>query len=235
MQQKRNTNLQKIAIFDIDGTIFRSSLLIELVEALIEDGLFRPSMRAQYDQQKTRWLDRKGDYSAYIEAVVRVFTENIKGLSYDDCRRVASLVVKRYRHRTYRFTETLIRDLKEKNYYLLAISYSPKWILDLFCGKLGFNKVYGTYYEIDQTNYFTGKIRDQYLNMNKANILESVIQENKLTLKNSIGVGDTESDIPFLKIVTNPICFNPNKKLYNYAKRANWKIVVERKDVIHEL
>ncbi|GAI32477.1 unnamed protein product, partial [marine sediment metagenome] len=35
-----------------------------------------------------------------------------------------------------------------------------------------------------------------------------------------VGVGDTESDIAFLKMVEKPICFNPNKKLYQYAKRV---------------
>jgi len=29
---------RKVAIFDIDGTIFRSSLLVELLEALIAEG-----------------------------------------------------------------------------------------------------------------------------------------------------------------------------------------------------
>ncbi len=47
-------------------------------------------------------------------------------------------------------------------------------------------------------------------------------------------MGDTETDISFLKMVDNPICFNPNKNLYNYAKKKGWEIVVERKDVIYK-
>jgi hypothetical protein len=30
---------RKLAIFDIDGTVFRSSLLIELTDALVRDGV----------------------------------------------------------------------------------------------------------------------------------------------------------------------------------------------------
>ena len=41
--------------------------------------------------------------------------------------------------------------------------------------------------------------------------------------------------MPFLEMVENPICFNPNEKLYTEAKRQGWKVVVERKDVIYEL
>jgi len=36
-------------------------------------------------------------------------------------------------------------------------------------------------------------------------------------------------------MVEKPICFNPNQKLHQYAKRAGWEIVVERKDVIYHL
>lgn len=32
---------RKVAVFDIDGTIFRSSLLIELVEVMVQHGLFQ--------------------------------------------------------------------------------------------------------------------------------------------------------------------------------------------------
>ena len=59
---------RKVAIFDIDGTIFRSSLLIELVEVFIELGLFPVEVRTQYEKEKVLWLDRKGDYESYIMA-----------------------------------------------------------------------------------------------------------------------------------------------------------------------
>jgi phosphoserine phosphatase len=48
-------------------------------------------------------------------------------------------------------------------------------------------------------------------------------------------VGDTEGDVAFLELVTEPIAFNPNKELYRHAKRMGWKVVVERKDVIYEI
>ena len=69
----------------------------------------------------------------------------------------------------------------------------------------------------------------------KAKILQRAVEKEGLTLKGSIGVGDTESDIKFLKLVQRPICFNPNKKLYNHAKSVGWEIVVERKDVIYKI
>ena len=57
--------------------------------------------------------------------------------------------------------------------------------------------------------------------MNKAATLRRAVLKEGLTLAGSIGVGDTESDIPFLELVEQPICFNPNAKLYAHAKRRN--------------
>jgi phosphoserine phosphatase len=71
--------------------------------------------------------------------------------------------------------------------------------------------------------------------LDKKVLVESFIDAHHLSLKKSIGIGDTESDISFLQMVQEPICFNPNSHLYEIAKKKGWKVVVERKDVIYEL
>lgn len=233
--KEASKQFRKVAIFDIDGTIFRSSLLIELVEVFIEMGLFPVSVRAEYEKEKVKWLDREGDYEAYIMAVVDVFMKNIKGMPYSDFLKASEKVVARYRHRTYVFTETLIRDLKKDGYFLLAISKSPKGTLDFFCREIGFDKTYGMLYETGPTERFTGKVIDEHLIANKANIVRRACEKEGLTLEGSVGVGDTEGDISFLELVERPICFNPNQKLSRHAKRMGWEIVVERKDVIYKL
>lgn len=226
--------MKKVAIFDIDGTIFRSSLLIELVEVLIEEGSFPASVRAEYEHEKVLWLDRKGDYESYIMAVVHVFVKHIKGMHYEEFLKAAKIVVERYRHRTYIFTEDLIKQLKRDGYYLLAISQSPKGILDLFCKEIGFDKVYGRLYETDENLRFTGKIIDEEIISKKSNIVRRAVEKQGLTLENSVGVGDTEGDISLLELVSRPICFNPNAKLYERAREAGWEIFVERKDVVYD-
>lgn len=227
--------MKKVAIFDVDGTVFRSSLLIELVEALITERVFPEKARDIYKKESNAWLDRKDTYEKYITAVVKTFAQNIKGVSYKEFMRVAEMVVSGRKDRVYRYTRDLIKDLKSKEYYLLAISQSPKGILDEFCRELGFDKVYGRFYELGPEGLFTGEIVDLHLIMNKANIVRRAVQKENLTLKGSICVGDTEGDIPMLEMVDQPICFNPNMQLYKVARRNGWKVVVERKDVIYNI
>lgn len=224
-----------VAVFDIDGTVFRSSLLIELVERLIEKGVFPPSARSVYEADWRKWLDRRGDYAAYIKSVIEAFEAQLKGVSFEAVANAAGEVLEEKKSRVYRYTRDLARDLKANGYFLLAISHSPKFIVDGFGYEHGFDKVYGVFYESGPSGNFTGEIEDEDLIFNKAAVLRRAVRKEDLTLEGSVIVGDTESDIPMLEMATTPIAFNPNAKLYRHAKRRGWKVVVERKDVIYEL
>lgn len=225
---------KRLAIFDVDGTIFRSSLLIRLTEELIDERIFKANVAEHYQKAREAWLNRAGTYEDYIKGVIRAFEGNISGVRYSDLRKIAHRVVAREKGRTYRFTRELVKHLKREGYFVLAISHSPKLAVENFCKTLGFSKVYGLMNEV-KDGRFTKEILYREIVFDKAKILKRTLDKGGLTLKGSVGAGDTESDIPFLKMVDRPICFNPNEKLYKYAKRAGWEIVVERKDVIYKI
>ncbi len=225
-----------VAFFDIDGTVFRSSLLIELVEALLRDGVFPASAATGYARELVAWQNREGTYEMYIAAVVTTFLKHIKGVHYGVFADIGQRIVEMQSKRVYRYTRDLIAELKKKNYYVVAISQSPKTILDVFCQQYGFDKVYGRMYEIGPQDCFTGMVTDQHLIENKANIVKRVFEHNSnLTSAGSVAVGDTDGDISLLEMVERPICFNPNQALLVHAKRCGWSVVVERKDVIYTI
>lgn len=230
----------QVAVFDIDGTIFRSSLLIELVEALIQEGIFPPEAKKKYSDAYNRWIAREGtaatgfSYYEYIHKVIDAYVEYLEGVRRADVWRVAEKVISFHRVRLYRFTRELVQKLR-RTHFLLAISHSPYEIVAPFAKSLHFDKIYAMVYEVDDKVRFTGKILYEDVIRDKSKILQRAIQHNNLTLKNSVGVGDTESDISFLKYVERPIAFNPSMKLYKYARAHNWEVVIERKDVIYRL
>jgi HAD superfamily hydrolase (TIGR01490 family) len=227
--------MQKVAFFDIDGTVFRSSLFVQLVEALVRAGVFPAHAADGYAEAEDAWRNREGAYAMYIAAVVKVYYAHIKGVHYGLVADIGRAVVREQSHHVYRYTRDLIAELKRDNYYLVAISQSPKSILDVFCREYGFDKVYGRIYEIGPTDRFTGFVEEEHIIENKANIVKRVFQSEALTREGSIAVGDTEGDIPMLDLVDRPICFNPNQLLLNHAKRVAWEVVVERKDVVYEM
>jgi HAD superfamily hydrolase (TIGR01490 family) len=227
--------MKKVAFFDIDGTVFRSSLLIELVEALIKKGVFPKEAKDGYIDAFGAWRSRTGSYHAYIDAVVKTFIAHIQGVYYGDLADVGREVVAHQGQHVYRYTRDLIAELKREGYFLVAISQSPKTVVDEFAREYGFDKVYGRIYEIGPQDRFTGAMTDVHLIENKGLLVARVLEKEDVVSEDSIGVGDTEGDISLLESVAIPICFNPNKILFEKAKRSDWKVVVERKDVIYEL
>lgn len=225
--------MQNVAFFDIDGTVFRSSLLIRLTEELVAANVFPKEAASGYADAFLAWQNREGTYEAYIAAVISTYYEHIRGVHYGTVADIGREVVREHSKHVYRYTRDLIADLKRDDYYLVAISQSPKSILDEFCHEYGFDKVYGRMYEIGPTDRFTGVVEDAHIIENKANIVERVFQSGKVTLANSVAVGDTEGDISMLQMVERPICFNPNQALYMHAKQMGWEVVVERKDVVY--
>lgn len=228
--EKRN-----VAFFDVDGTLFRSSLLIEVVNALIDKKIFPQEARYLYERAYENWLNREGSYENYIEAVITSYLTHLKGVHYGDFADVAREVVKKQEKRVYRYTRDLINDLKSKGYFIVAVSQSPKTILDEFCSSYGFDKVYGRIYEIGPTDRFTGIVTGSEIIEDKSKIVDRVFDKEEVKYEGSVGVGDTDGDIPLLSRVEMPICFNPNKGLYLYAKQKKWPIVVERKDVVYTI
>ncbi|NTV40907.1 MAG: HAD-IB family phosphatase [Candidatus Moranbacteria bacterium] len=226
---------KKIAIFDIDGTIFRKNLQFELINELSWMNVFPRKVRDQIVALYTDWLEHSGTYEQYRQGLVELYEKNICDCKLADVQRASKLVVSFHQKRTYIFAEQLIAKLRSEGYHLIAISGSPIEVVKEFDkAHLQFDAVFGSVYEYDETGKYTGKslyepVRD------KGNLLKQYIYEHDFSLKKSYGMGDTESDVSFLTLVENPIAFNPNDNLKKIAQQAGWRIVVEKKDVIYDI
>jgi len=224
----------KLAVFDIDGTIFRWTFIAELMTALTREGIFPKSVIKQTEKLYFDWKDRRGTWDDYIMSVVNATNNALKGKSEKEVDEIIKEIVLKKKDNLYVFTRDLVKKLKEEGYFLLAISASPEKIVSGFTKALGFDKYYGTVYEIINGKY-TGRELNEII-FNKHDVLQSFLKENpKIILKDSVGVGDSHSDISFLEMVENPIAFNPEKKLAEFAKARGWRIVVERKNVIFDI
>lgn len=220
-----------LAVFDIDGTIFRSSLVIELTSALVRFGIFPQDAEKEIERHLVKWSNREGSYEEYINQVVKTFQKHIIGCYTKDIRRISKLVIREQKNKVYRYTRDLVSRLK-KTHTLVAISGSPLEMVEEFSRQWGFGYAFGTIHTSFRGIYNGGMVVPAE---NKKKTLEKLVQDQGLSLARSVGVGDTEGDISFLRIVSRPLCFNPNKRLYRVAKKEKWPVAVERKDVIYHI
>ncbi|MFA6973336.1 MAG: HAD family phosphatase [Parcubacteria group bacterium] len=228
------TKKTKLAVFDIDGTIFRKNLAFELINELAWMKVFEKSVRNELTKLYTRWLDHKGTYEDYRKALVKLYYENITGCTKLEVVEASKIVVPFFKDRTYVFANDLIKKLKAENYAIIAISGSPLEIVEEYNKHLKFDAVFGSVYEVNDTGHYTGSSVFEPTK-DKGQVVRQYIAEKGLNLEGSYGIGDTESDASFLEIVESPIAFNPNDNLKKIAEENGWRIVVEKKDVIYEI
>lgn len=224
-----NSNPKPLAVFDIDGTIFRSSLLIEVTEALIKTGVFPGTIQAEYDREYADWLNRKGSYELYLQKLVDAFNAKLTGVMCHRLEAAADMVISTHARRTYRYTRDLIRELK-KTHFLVAISGSPEELVSRFAKVYGFDTYRAAVYNRHNGRFDGNCIRGD---LGKGERVMELVKDRGLSLEGSVGVGDTESDAAFLGLVERPIAFNPNSTLFEMAMGRGWQVVVERKDVIY--
>ncbi len=223
---------KKIAVFDIDGTIFRSALHFELFHGLVHYGIFPNIVVKEIEQYHDDWINRRGAYKDYEMSLITSYSNRIKGKVVEDVENVSRFVLEQKSGYVYVYTRDLIESLREE-YLLVAISGAPQEILTQFAQHLKFDYAYGAIYEQIEGKY-TGNISFPAY-FKKAEILNNFCTEHNLTLDGSLGIGDTIGDVAFLELVEQPIAFNPSQELYAVAKERGWKTIVERKDVIYEI
>jgi len=226
---------EKLAVFDIDGTIFRKNLHFELINELVWLKIFPQSVRRELNKDYKNWLEHVGTYEEYRKELVMLYEKYIGGCSVADIEKASKIVIQFHKDRTYVFAERLIKKLKAENYHIIAVSGSPIEIVGEFNRlHLHFDDVFGSVYERDENDFYTGE--EEFVPVkNKGQFIKQYVYENKLTFENSYGIGDTESDASLLELVENPIAFNPNQNLKELAEKNGWKIIVEKKDVVYQI
>ncbi len=221
---------KSVAVFDIDGTIFRNSLFIELHWKMVKEGIIPRSAIARLDKLYWNWVTRKGEYDDYLDEVIASFNRFIEGVPVATMHRLAGEVVATQSNIVYRYTRDLIEKLR-KTHILVAVSGSQDAIVAEFARAWNFDYCMGTQHEVKDRK-FTGKVI-WIASRDKKASLEKLQTEHGFTIgKGSVGVGDTESDLPIFELVERAICFNPTNGLYKQAKKRGWEVVLERKDLI---
>ena len=233
MAENKSSATEPLAVFDVDGTLFRRGLLPALTRRLVDEGVFSERVREELSQDYYAWVERRGSYETYDELVMELFLRELKGVSVAELRRCATAEVEAHGRRLHMYTRDMARRLKHAGYHLIAISGSPQEILDLFLKPLGFDRAWGTVLAQHEGRYTGEMLHDPF--KNKRRVLEEFLEDAEVSLGGSVGVGDTLSDVGFLEMVQTPIAFNPNRSFFDVARQRGWPIVVERKDVIYNL
>ncbi len=248
----------RVAFFDIDGTIRNKSLTESLFEILVRDYKYRgkdfnkyfelqsniSSLRKAYKSSEDRADDLFGEY---CQKVVKFAMFALENYTLEEVREIGRRVAVEYRdHQDYVFSKELIKFLRQEGFELVAISGSPKFLVDAFVKEYGFSKGIGQDYVKDEK---TGIFKETLIRtfQDKHIFIEEFLQDRSSGDFNRddfyiVAVGDTECDFSMMDYADKAFIVNPSirffskiielfkiGKLKQYSDFGKYTIVTERK------
>jgi HAD superfamily hydrolase (TIGR01490 family) len=230
----------KAAFFDIDGTIYRDSLLTEHFKKLIKYELL--DVREYETKVKdyfTKWDERTGNYDNYLQGLTETYVKAIKGLPIKYNEFISEQVLDLKGNRVYKFTRDMIKWHKEQGHLIIFISGSPDFLVSKMAVKFGADDFCGSLYHVEN-GFLTGEISPMWDSVNKMKAIENFCNKYDINLDESYAYGDTNGDFSMLNAVAYPRAINPSKELLEKIRttpslKNKAEIYIERKDVIYKI
>ena len=229
------------AFFDIDGTLYRDSLMIEHFKKLLkydvlDEALWHLNVKHTYKN----WKKRRGNYDDYLIELAQIYTESLKGLEKSKMDFVTNQVIKLKGDKVYMYTRDKIEFHKKSGHLVFFVSGSPDYLVSKMAELYGITDSIGTKYYIDDDGLYTGEVRAMWDAESKSRAINCFASNYDIDLDKSFSYGDTNGDISMFKMTGNPIAINPTRELINQLKTDpelvnKVKIRVERKDVVYKL
>lgn len=218
---------EKVAFFDIDGTIRTRPLPESLYEILIRDYKYRGGNLEKYQglQKEIKELrkayktsEKNSDelFGQYCQMVVAFAMIALEKYTSEEVREIGRRVVVEYRgSQDYISTLNMINFLRTEGFKLVAISGSPKFLVDAFVKEYDFYMGIGQDYEKDDQGIFREtKIRTfENKHMFVEQVLEKISGNPFLFNREDffvVAAGDTQGDFSMMKYADKAFVINPS-------------------------
>lgn len=233
--------MKKIAaFFDIDGTLYRDSLMVEHFKKLVKYDIV--DQKAWFNHARdtfTNWDKRQGNYDDYLQEICDLYVESLIGLDKTCIDFTSDQVIKLKSERVYKYTRSRIKWHLENGHIVIFISGSPNFLVKKMAEKYDATDSIGTNY-VFENDVFSGTVIPMWDSRSKNTAIDNFVVKYNIDLSNSFAYGDTNGDINMLRRVGNPIAINPTKELLTHISndsqlKENTQIIVERKDIVYSL
>lgn len=223
-------DVKPLFIADIDGTLIRNNSFCLLMEQLFSTGAFSEEAYNAFEDAREAFQRRRINHRTFDQLIIAIFTEQLGTTSFAAVRRAANAAAREHGELLYGFSKAFVAAFKT-THRRITISGALIELLEGFKRHhetWDFDAFYCTTYRVEADR----AVDCHYYVDNKGAAIDQELAGGLSTLKGSIGIGDTENDIDFLKRVELPVAFNPTFALARHATHAGWPIVEERKDKI---
>lgn len=218
-------NLKKtVAFFDVDGTLLKSTI--------VHYYIWMRSAQIPF-LLKHLWLIGflpKIVYYLILDRVSRprfneVFYRNYRGMNVEQIKGLSAEMFEAYlRPKIFSEAVSQIQEHKEQGTAVALVTGSLDFIVQPIADYLTVDFVLAPQlHEVD--GQFTGELTTAPLiGAEKAKVIQTYAEQHEISLEESYAYGDSQSDLPMLECVGNPVVVNPGKALREKALKSGWEM-----------
>lgn len=213
-----------VAFFDVDGTLLKSTIVHYYIW-----------MRTAHIPRflKYLWLIAflpKAVYYLILDKISRprfnqVFYRNYRGMNANEIKTLAVEMFEQYlRPKIFSEAVSEIQEHKKQGSAVVLVTGSLDFIVQPIADYLAVDSVLAPQLQ-EKRGQFTGELTTvPLIGIEKANTIEAYTAEHGIALEDSYAYGDSQSDLPMLMCVGNPVVVNPGKALREKAVTSGWEI-----------
>ena len=222
---------QKVAFFDVGGTLLKSYVWKPIMEYFKLNGKRRLTHYAFWAYHMPLYLMHKAGVASqdtFRGAWGAHLSWYFRGYSVEQAQAIWDWTVEEYLADDWR-QDTLqaLRQHKENGDIVTIVSAGPLPLITRIAEKVGADYVVATPHEIKE-NVYTGRVGGEVcIGPNKPKFAKARMEELDLDIdySASYAYGDSPGDQGLFDLVGNPVAVHPDDILRPIAEKENWKIL----------
>lgn len=215
---------ESVALFDIDDTLIIGYTVFPFVDMLVDQGVVDRSTSQALKKDRIEHKKPGASYQEFADNVVTHYCKGLEGRSQHQIEEVGQQFLAFIRPvMLHSFSQELVDEMNLHS-RTIAISGSPVEVLRPLAKHLGITEVQGLEAEVSN-GYYTGRVKtNMAVRSEKEKVIAALVSRG-FSKQASFAFGDSDSDIPILEAVDNPIAVNPKPTLEKIAIENGWEIV----------
>ncbi len=217
-----------LAIFDLDNTLIADDSDYLWGQFLVDRGIVD---KDHYETANTKFYE---DYKHGTLDIVEFLRFSLRPLADNDPLQLyewrAEFIQEVITPLLLKSARQLVDKHRNKGDTLLVITATNRFVTEPIVKLYGIENLLATTPEMIDGSY-TGKfIGIPCFQDGKVELLKEWLVDSSHTMKGSWFYSDSHNDLPLLNLVDQPVAVDPDQKLAQFAKNANWPIISLRSD-----
>jgi HAD superfamily hydrolase (TIGR01490 family) len=212
------------AFFDLDRTLIAGSSSFQFGRAAYKAGLLSRKDIAR-DTYENLLFRLRGSTDAGTEAVKERVGKMLEGTRVRDLQRLSGPVLGGVLPRLYPRMLELAYEHQDAGRPIFICTAASQEMAELMAIVLTFDGAVGSVSEVIDGQY-TGRPGGPFTyREGKAQAIRELAERESIDLAASWAYSDSESDLPMLRAVGNPVAVHPDKTLARVAREEGWEIL----------